>query len=109
MAGDTLDDLLADGPLDPGRGAGIIAQGAEALAIAHAAGVTHLCLTPRSLRWTADGGVKIVGLGLDAVLAGVTADDQALVDARAWAGSSMPRSRPAGRAGDGHPCGPPRK
>ncbi len=107
VAGDTLDDLLADGPLDPGRGAGIIAQGAEALAIAHAAGVTHLCLTPRSLRWTADGGVKIVGLGLDAVLAGVTADDQALVDTQglgrllyaaltaSWPGGGWPSLRPA--------------
>ena len=82
VAGDTLDDLLADGPLDPVRGAEIITQGAEALAVAHAAGVPHLCLTPRSLRWTADGGVKIVGLGLDAALAGVTADDQALADTR---------------------------
>ena len=78
--GDSLDDLLADGPLDPGQGAEIIAQSAEALASAHAAGVAHLCLTPGSLRWTAGGGVKIAGLGIDAALAGVTADDPALAD-----------------------------
>jgi len=65
VAGDSLEDLLADGPLDPGQGAEIIAQGAEALAVAHAAGVAHLCLTPDSLRWTAGGGVKIVGVGID--------------------------------------------
>ena len=53
VAGDSLEDLLADGPLDPGQGAEIIAQGAEALAVAHAAGVPHLCLNPDSLRWTA--------------------------------------------------------
>ena len=110
VAGDTLDDLLAYGPLDPGRGAEIITQGAEALAIAHAAGVPHLCLTPRSLRWTADGGVKIVGLGIDAALVGVTADDQALADTQglgrllyaaltaSWPGGGM--AVPAARARD---------
>src|SRR5580698_9173261 len=44
VAGDSLEDLIADGPLDPAQGAEIIAQGAEALAVAHAAGVAHLCL-----------------------------------------------------------------
>src|SRR6201984_2409639 len=34
VAGDSLEDLLADGPLDPGQGAEIIAQGAAALAVA---------------------------------------------------------------------------
>src|SRR6516164_2338198 len=71
VAGDSLEDLLADGPLDPGQGAEIVAQGA---------GVAHLCLNPDSLRWTSSGGVKIVGLGVDAALAGVTADDPALAD-----------------------------
>src|SRR5215472_16976964 len=80
VTGDSLDDLLADGPLDPAHGAEIIAQSAEALASAHAGGVAHLCLTPGSLRWTAGGGVKIVGLGIDAALAGVSADDPALAD-----------------------------
>src|SRR5262249_35509340 len=46
VAGDSLQDMLADGPLDPGQSAEIIAEGAEALASAHAAGVAHLCLTP---------------------------------------------------------------
>ena len=80
VTGDSLDDLLADGPLNPGQGAEIIAQSAEALTSAHAAGVAHLRLTPGSLRWTPGGGVKIVGLGIDAALAGVTADDPALAD-----------------------------
>ena len=68
VAGDSLNDMLADGPLDPGQSAEIIAEGAEALATAHAAGVAHLCLTPGSLRWTSGGGVKVVGLGIDAAL-----------------------------------------
>ncbi len=117
VAGDSLEDLLADGPLDPGQGAEIIAQGAEALAVAHAAGVAHLCLNPNSLRWTAGGGVKIVGLGIDAALSGVTADDPALADTRGlgkllyaaltahWPGGDWPSLPPAPEM-DGHLCSP---
>ena len=117
VAGDSLEDLLADGPLDPGQGAEIIAQGAEALAVAHAAGVAHLCLNPNSLRWTAGGGVKIVGIGIDAALAGVTADDPALADTDGlgkllyaaltahWPGGEWPSLPPAPEM-DGHPCSP---
>jgi hypothetical protein len=117
VAGDSLEDLLADGPLDPGQGAEIIAQGAEALAVAHAAGVPHLCLNPNSLRWTAGGGVKIVGLGVDAALSGVTADDPALADTRGlgkllyatltahWPGGDWPSLPPAPEM-DGHLCSP---
>jgi hypothetical protein len=117
VAGDSLEDLLADGPLDPGQGAEIIAQGAEALAVAHAAGVAHLCLNPDSLRWTAGGGVKIVGIGIDAALAGVTADDPALADTDGlgkllyaaltahWPGGEWPSLPPAPEM-DGHPCSP---
>jgi serine/threonine protein kinase len=83
--GDSLEDILASGPLDPRYAAEIIDQSAQALASAHAAGVSHLCLNPRSLRWTADCGVKIAGLGIDAALAGVTADDPALADTQALA------------------------
>src|SRR5215813_7397533 len=97
VAGDSLEDLLADGPLDPGQGAEIVAQGAEALAVAHAAGVAHLCL--------------------DAALSGVTADDPALADTLGlgkllyaaltahWPGGEWP-SLPAAPEIDGHPCSP---
>jgi hypothetical protein len=117
VAGDSLEDLLADGPLDPGQGAEIVAQGAEALAVAHAAGVAHLCLNPDSLRWTPGGGVKIIGLGIDAALAGVTADDPALADTHGlgkllyaaltahWPGGDWPSLPPAPEI-DGHPCSP---
>ena len=84
-AGEPLDDLLATGPLDPARAAQIVAEAAAALSVAHAAGLAHLCLVPGSLRWTASGGVKIVGLGMDAALAGITSDDAALADTRGLA------------------------
>jgi serine/threonine protein kinase len=117
VTGDSLEDLLADGPLDPGQGAEIVAQGAEALAVAHAAGVAHLCLNPDSLRWTSGSGVKIVGLGIDAALSGVTADDPARADTLGlakllyaaltahWPGGEWPSLPPAPEI-DGHPCSP---
>jgi serine/threonine protein kinase len=117
VAGDSLDDLLADGPLEPARGAEIVAEAAEALAAAHAAGVAHLCLTPQSLRWTPGGGVKVIGTGIDAALADVTADDPALADTRGlamllyaaltryWPGPGMGSLPPAPLA-DGKPCSP---
>jgi hypothetical protein len=117
VAGDSLDDLLADGPVEPARGAEIVAEAAEALAAAHAAGVAHLCLTPQSLRWTPGGGVKVLGTGIDAALADVTADDPALADTRGlamllyaaltryWPGPGMGSLPPAPLA-DGKPCSP---
>ncbi len=117
VAGDSLDDLLADGPLEPARGAEIVAEAAEALAAAHAAGVAHLCLTPQSLRWTPGGGVKVLGTGIDAALADLTSDDPALADTRGlamllyaaltryWPGPGMGSLPPAPLA-DGRPCSP---
>jgi hypothetical protein len=116
-AGETLDDLLAAGPLDPGRGARIVAEAAGALSVAHAAGLAHLCLTPESLRWTAGGGVKVIGLGIGAALAGITAEDPALADTRGlgrllyaaltghWPGPDYP-ALPSAPIADGLPCSP---
>jgi serine/threonine protein kinase len=118
VAGDSLHDMLADGPLEPGQSAEIIAEGADALASAHAAGVAHLCLTPGSLRWTNGGGVKVVGLGIDAALSGTTSDDPALTDTSGlgkllyaaltahWPGEGWPALPPAPQSPDGRPCSP---
>jgi serine/threonine protein kinase len=80
--GDTLAELVAAGPMDPDAGARIVAEAAAALAGAHAAGLAHLCLRPDSVRWTAGGGVKVTGLGIDAALSGVTSEDPELADTR---------------------------
>jgi serine/threonine protein kinase len=80
VSGDTLTDLLADGPLDPARACALIADAARALAGAHGAGQAHLRLTPQSLRWTRSSGVKITGLGIDAALAGNGLMGQATAD-----------------------------
>jgi hypothetical protein len=69
VGGETLTDLVADGPLDPSRACLLVADAARAVAGAHAAGQAHLRLTPETLRWTRSSGVKITGLGIDAALA----------------------------------------
>jgi hypothetical protein len=80
--GDTLGDLLAEGSIEPQAAARIVAEAAAALSGAHAAGLAHLCLRPDAIRWTAGGGIKITGLGIDAALSGVVADDPELADTR---------------------------
>jgi serine/threonine protein kinase len=117
VAGDSLDDLLGGGPLDPAQGVALVSEATKALAGAHAAGLSHLCLTPGSLRWTPGGGVKIVGLGIDAALADITADDPALADTQGlgkllyatltghWAGPES-TSLPPAPVAEGLPCSP---
>jgi hypothetical protein len=78
--GDTLADMLAGEALEPAAGARIVAEASSAIAAAHAAGLAHLCLQPEAVRWTTSGGVKVTGLGIDAALAGITADDPELTD-----------------------------
>lgn len=116
-AGDTLGDLLSAGPLEPSRGARMIAEAAVALSSAHAAGVAHMCLSPGSVRWSQTGEVKVVGLGIDAALAGAVAEDPVLADTRGlgrllyaaltgcWPGTDYPALPPAPTA-DGEPRSP---
>lgn len=86
VTGDSLAELLAQGPLEPERAAALIADAAEALSTAHAAGLAHQRLRPECLIWTPNGTVKITGLGVDAALRGVTSgdssDDSEVMDAR---------------------------
>ncbi|HEX7996486.1 MAG TPA: protein kinase family protein, partial [Streptosporangiaceae bacterium] len=116
-AGDTLGDLLAQGPLDPYRAARMIAEAAGALSSAHAAGVAHMCLSPGSVRWSPTGEVKVVGLGIDAALSGTVADEPVRSDTEGlgwllyaaltgyWPGPDYPPLPPAPLAG-GEPCSP---
>jgi hypothetical protein len=68
--GTHLEDLVLSGLPTPALAAAMIADAADALAVAHQAGRPHLRLTPRSLRWDTRIGLKITGLGLDAALCG---------------------------------------
>jgi hypothetical protein len=72
--GTHLEDLVLSGLPDPALAAAMIADAADAIAIAQQAGRPHLRLTPRSLRWDNSSGLKIPGLGLDAALCGPASD-----------------------------------
>ena len=80
VGGESLTDMLADNPLEPGQACALIADASRALAGAHAAGQAHLRLTPDTLRWTRGSGMKITGLGIDAALAGDGPADAGAVD-----------------------------
>jgi hypothetical protein len=75
VVGDSLLGMLADGPLDPPHAVSLLSEAAQAVAAAHAIGLAHLRLTPACLHWTRGSGVKITGLGIDAVLAGTAAGE----------------------------------
>ena len=122
VVGDTLDDLLGNGPLDIARACAMVVDVSRALASAHGSGLAHLCLSPRSLRWTRTGGVKVTGLGIDAALAGASLtgpaiEDPALTDTQGvaallyaaltgyWPGGEQ-TSLPPAPYSDGAPCTP---
>ncbi|MET9782193.1 protein kinase family protein [Nocardiopsis alba] len=80
VIGSSLAELLAQGPMEPERAAGLVAEAAEAIAAAHAGGLHHLCLTPGKLMWSSGGAVKVTGIGVDAALLGSNIADPAAVD-----------------------------
>jgi eukaryotic-like serine/threonine-protein kinase len=86
-AGDpNLEDLLLTGLPTPAMAALIIAEAAEALSSADEGGRPHLRLRLRSLHW-GSSGLKITGLGVDAVLSGaeLAVSDATVADTTALA------------------------
>jgi hypothetical protein len=83
--GSHLEDLVLSGLTHPALAAAMTADAADALAVAHRAGLPHLRLTPRSVRWDNGSGLKITGLGLDAALCGTAAADPVAADTTALA------------------------
>ncbi|GGO25189.1 serine/threonine protein kinase [Microbispora rosea subsp. aerata] len=81
VSGESLLDLLESGPIEPERGAALVAEAAEALAHAHEAGLTHLHLTPARLVWTSGGTVKLLGLAVDAAILDLSSEEPAREDA----------------------------
>jgi hypothetical protein len=81
--GTHLEDLVLSGLPDPALAAAMIADAADALAVAHQARRPHLCLTLRCLRWDGNRGLKITGLGIDAALRGAPGGADPLDDTRA--------------------------
>ena len=97
VAGASLLDMLADGPLDTPAAVSLLCEAARAIAAAHAAGLAHLRLNPECLHWTRGSGVKITGLGIDAVLPGgrpprtATARTPSSPTPGTWPGCCTPR------------------
>ncbi|MQA03355.1 MAG: hypothetical protein GEV07_11730 [Streptosporangiales bacterium] len=79
--GPTLSELVTQaGPLRPRQAASLVREAAEALTAAHRQAVWHLRLEPEHVVSTPDG-VKVLGVGLDAALAGAHSDDPTRTDA----------------------------
>ena len=77
VSADSLVDLLADGPLPPAEARELSLEIAAALASAHRAGLSHLCLEPEHVLRTAHGQLKVGGLAVDAAVRGVDVPDEA--------------------------------
>ncbi|MBR8741392.1 protein kinase family protein [Nocardiopsis sp. MG754419] len=82
VIGSSLAELLQQGPMEPERAAGLVAEAAEAITAAHANGLHHLCLTPGKLMWSSGGAVKVTGIGVDAALLGNNVPQPGAVDAQ---------------------------
>ncbi len=74
--GTSLDIVAAGtGALGPRRAAWLVAEVADSVAVAHAAGVTHGRLNPENVLVDRAGGVRIIGLCVDAALHGLAGPD----------------------------------
>ncbi|CUR55049.1 Serine/threonine protein kinase [metagenome] len=72
-SGQSLDMLLADGPLSPRRAAWIVSEVAETIAGAHELGQAHGRLVPENVLIDHNGSIKIIGFAVDAALHGLPA------------------------------------
>lgn len=62
--GTTLEEYVADGPIDPEQARAVVGEAAAALESARRHGVRHLALDARSVRVTEDGEVLVTGTGV---------------------------------------------
>ncbi len=70
--GSSFDIVVANTTLGPRRAAWVVAEVADSIAAAHAAGVPHGRLVPENVLVDRAGGIRLIGHGVDAALHGKT-------------------------------------
>ncbi|HKV24837.1 MAG TPA: protein kinase [Candidatus Acidoferrum sp.] len=75
LVGESLDKLIAEGPLSIKRTIEIGIQLADALDAAHKRGIVHRDIKPANIFVTESGAVKILDFGLAKLLPSLTSDD----------------------------------
>lgn len=75
VAGPSLEQLLARGPLSADQARALVGEVSSALEVARRRGVHHLTLRPSSVHVAPDGRVLVTGLALDGALLGLAGGD----------------------------------
>ncbi|MFC6345137.1 protein kinase family protein, partial [Nocardioides hankookensis] len=70
-SGDSLDIMLASGPLGPRRAAWLVSEVAGAVAAGHELGVCHGRLIPENVLVDSTGAVRLIGYAVDAAMHGL--------------------------------------
>ncbi|HLY50679.1 MAG TPA: protein kinase [Solirubrobacteraceae bacterium] len=98
IEGRSLDEILRDRrPLDPGEALRITERIAQALAVAHAAGILHRDIKPANVMVASDGTVKVLDFGIARRLDATTITQAASVVGTA---AYMAPERALGQPGD---------